>query len=60
MARKKVLKVRRSPTNRHEWILKLACGHEVTMTTSGRPTERAVRCFKCQNPQPALVKFDRS
>lgn len=49
MARRKtVLEVRRASTNRHQWTLLLGCGHQVTITTRGRPTKKGVRCHKCQ------------
>jgi hypothetical protein len=48
MARKAVLKIKQCAGNSHRWVLSLACGHEVTITTNARPTKRPVRCLKCQ------------
>jgi hypothetical protein len=49
MARKKVLTAKRSPHNSHEWVLELSCGHKMSVTMNGRPSnQRWVRCPECQ------------
>lgn len=52
MARKAVLSIKQSSRNSHQWVLALACGHSVTITTNTRPTKRPVRCLKCQTGNP--------
>jgi hypothetical protein len=47
MARKKILKMSRSTTNRHLWTLLLSCGHQITLALNKRPSGK-FQCPHCQ------------
>ena len=51
MPRKKILHVTRSPTNRHQWMLRLSCGHNISLVTNKRPHVggKGVTCPQCQS-----------
>jgi hypothetical protein len=55
MAKKIVLSVKRSPLNSHAWLVRLSCGHELEMITSGRPTLRDIWCWKCKKGIPVVT-----
>jgi hypothetical protein len=42
-----VVRVAQSPFNRLRWMLTLACGQEVWLTRSTRPTMKRCPCLKC-------------
>jgi hypothetical protein len=44
---KRVIRTVQWPTNAERWVLELACGHEVGVTSKTRPTRKNVHCDVC-------------
>jgi hypothetical protein len=42
-----VTRVDRSPLNRRQWCLEMACGHEVWVTSTAKPSRKVARCERC-------------
>lgn len=42
-----VLYVTQSPMNKQQWLLQLACGHDVWVTSKGKPKRKDIDCTKC-------------
>lgn len=48
MSTRNVTRVTRSPMNALRWVLDLACGHEVFVTSKSRPRRAKAKCEKCE------------
>jgi hypothetical protein len=42
-----VSNVKQSPLNPLQWNLTLSCGHDLWVTSKGKPRRRKARCPKC-------------
>lgn len=41
----KVVRADQSPLNKKQWCLELDCGHEVWVTSRGKPTRETAYCY---------------
>lgn len=46
-----VVRVTRSPLNGRRWALDLGCGHEVWVTSRGKPARKFAPCVACAGLQ---------
>jgi hypothetical protein len=46
-----VLSVDRSPMNAKRWLLTLACGHGVWITSERKPSRKTARCSACASTE---------